>query len=420
MKQLKLFEDQNTSENQQENEVFDWAKEFPKCCDENGNFEGFDVVIGNPPYYDYRQMDKKIAEHWKNSRTNYKSQRANIYQYFIEQAYNILKENGLLCYINPNQFLSIDAGYGTRKFLLENTNVLFIKDVSYIKIFNKAATYTVVWGFQKEKPDHTKILYGKCNDVENLYGFQSSIDVNEILKSKKLMMIEKSNHQVINKIEKGTTQLGNLCELAWGTSKSGYGKLKILHADYQKLSKSKKAKYQPILQTRDIKNYYIDWKKEYIPKEIYSKNITKKFQVTEKLLVARMTLQLQAAIDYKQAFVGKSTLITHINPQIDIKYLLALLNSKLVDYWYKTYFENTHMSGGYIRFDIPYLKQIPVKVVPKTDQTPIIKLVDKILKQKEKKPDSDTSKLEKQIDKAVYKLYGLTKEEIKVVENEAT
>ena len=312
--------------------------------------------------------------------------------------------------------MTIDAGFGTRKFLIKNTQILFINDISYLKVFEKAATYTVIWSFKKTSNREYLIDYNKCKDLKNINNFQEKININNVKKTDKLLLISQSNFDIINKIEKDTSKLGLFCNLNWGTSKSGYGKLKILKPDFLKLSKKDKEKYSPILQTRDIKNYFIDWKQEYIPKNIFSQNIIKKFNEPQKLLIARMTLKLQATIDTDKRFVGKSTLLTQINSQIDVKFLLAILNSKLINFWYTSYFENTHMAGGYKRFDIPYLKQIPIKKIPLQEQQKIINLVNEIIELKKENNRSDTQKLENKINKEIYKLYKVSKEEIKIIE----
>jgi hypothetical protein len=160
----------------------------------------------------------------------------------------------------------------------------------------------------------------------------------------------------------------------------------------------------------------VDWKGEYIPADIFSTKAISKFREKEKIVIARMTLQLQAAMDTHQRFVGKSTVVFDIDKQINPYYLLALLNSKMINFWYSNYFENTHLSGGYMRFDIPYLKKIPIAVVELNIQKQFIKLVKAIISLKNNSITSDTSALEAQIDQLVYQLYNLTEEEIKIIE----
>ncbi|WP_027004041.1 DUF7149 domain-containing protein [Hugenholtzia roseola] len=394
--------------------AFEWRFEFPEVLNEEGDFVGFDVVIGNPPYVDYREIDKAQITHLQNFKTLEESPRPNLYQFFIELSYIIMNQKAHFCYINPTQFLSIDAGYGIRRFIVENTIIQFIDDISNIKVFDEAATYTVVWSFRKEKNGNYPVRISKCKSIEDIGQETLLVRKNDIIANGKYLIIANVNQVVIGKIELNKVKLATLCDMIWGTSQSGYGKKKILAEQYTQLDNKEKQKYAPIIQTRDIKNYVIDWKKEYIPREIFSNNAIAKFETKEKIVIARMTLRLQAAIDQKQCFVGKSTVLFNINKKIKPYFLLALLNSKIINFWYKNYFENTHLSGGYIRFDIPYMKKIPI-AIPSTDlQNKIIKLVKQILVQKEK--GQDTSKLEAQIDRLVYELYDLTEEEIKIVE----
>ena len=219
--------------------------------------------------------------------------------------------------------------------------------------------------------------------------------------------------------------------MIWGTSKSGYGKLKIKKSEYLKLNDKQKAKYKPILQTRDIKRYYIEWKGEYIPEDIYSDNAKHIFGKKKKILIARVTRKLQCAIDKEGRFVGKATIL--FNYDNDENYLLGILNSKLINYWYSKKYETTHMASRYLRFDIPYLKQIPITEIPVLNKKTFIDLVDKILKITKELSEHDAQagddylinstkqakvkEYECQIDQMVYKLYDLTDDEIEIIEN---
>lgn len=111
-----------------------------------------------------------------------------------------------------------------------------------------------------------------------------------------------------------------------------------------------------------------------------------------------------------------------------MNFLLGILNSKLIDYYFKLLFMSTHMSQGYIRYDIPYLQQLPIKTVSENKQKELINLVDKMLSlnknlnQVINKPH-DRIKIEKEIketddkiNEIVYKLYNITDEEKKIIE----
>ncbi|MDR1762779.1 MAG: hypothetical protein LBR64_02310 [Dysgonamonadaceae bacterium] len=199
--------------------------------------------------------------------------------------------------------------------------------------------------------------------------------------------------------------------------------MKIKKDNFEQLSVSEKEKYKPILQTADTKKFYIDWQKEFIPISIYSNAIIQEF-MKEKIVIGRVTKSIQACLDLAKHFIGKATLIT--DSKIDLKFLLGILNSSFINCWYFLKYETTHMAGGYLRFDIPYLEQIPIPAIPLSAQQPIISLVEQILAAKhgiagQARNDggvADTSAQERQIDALVYKLYGLDYEEVKIIEPE--
>ena len=389
--------------------AFEWRLEFPEVLNENGDFIGFDLVIGNPPYIDYREIDENTINKTKNYAVNENSNRPNIFCYFIEKGIEVANNNGILTFINPIAMLQSDFAYGTRKLLLEKGCINYIVDCSYIKVFASASTYPTIYEFKKNKKQGSiKIVLWK-ND-----NFKHSHNIETYSKNEQLS-INISKHK-INFQKVDCSKLGEIGILKWGTSQSGYGKKKILLSDFKKLNKSKRKEYNPIIQTADIKRYCIVWQKEYIPIEIYSQNIQKDFK-KPKIVIARMTKNIQASFDKNKFYMGKSTLIVDLkeNPY----YILGILNSKLADFWYKYYFGATHLACGYVRYDIPYLKQLPIPKINSKNKKivdRIIRLVNRIIKAKEKNFNANTSKLEIEINNLVYELYGLSKAEIRIIE----
>ena len=389
--------------------AFEWRLEFPEVLNENGDFIGFDLVIGNPPYIDYREIDENTINKTKNYAVNENSNRPNIFCYFIEKGIEVANNNGILTFINPIAMLQSNFAYGTRKLLLGKGCINYIVDCSYIKVFASASTYPTIYEFKKNKKQGSiKIILWK-ND-----NFKHSHNIETYSKNEQLS-INISKHK-INFQKVDCRKLGEIGLLKWGTSQSGYGKKKILLSDFKKLNKSKRKEYNPIIQTADIKRYCIVWQKEYIPTEIYSQNIQKDFK-KPKIVIARMTKNIQASFDKNKFYMGKSTLIVDLkeNPY----YILGILNSKLADFWYKYYFGATHLACGYVRYDIPYLKQLPIpKINSKNKKIAdrIIRLVDRIINAKEKNFNANTSKLEIEINNLVYELYDLSKSEVKIIE----
>jgi len=386
--------------NSNERPFFLWHLFFQEVFEDGG----FDIVIANPPYLDYREISKEII----NSCTfpiNTNTNRPNFYQYFIELTFSfLLKENGTLSFINPNQFLSTSNGFELREFILENTEIKSITDVSYIKVFKEASTYPIVWICNNSVQCNNIIRINRCNNLQNLQDLTFELNQDNLIKTeRKTIPINKEFLLLIN-IETGLEKLKNIATLKWGTSATGYGKKKIRKSEYNLLSPQKQSLYKPILQTSDTKKYYIDWKLEYIPINIYSNIIIQEFE-KEKILIGRVTKQIQACIDYKKRFVGKTTVITDSN--ISNKVLLAILNSRFINRWYYLNFETTHMAGGYLRYDIPYLNEIPIPKIDKNIGLELEDLVTKIIKIKSININTSTSNFEIKIDSLIYKLYDI-------------
>ena len=390
-------------------DAFEWRFEFPEVLDSNGDFLGFDLVIGNPPYIDYRDINKNTLNKTKHYTINKDSNRPNIFCYFIERGIDVLTQNGILAFINPIAMLQANFAYGTRKLLLEKGCIDYIVDCSYIKVFDSASTYTMMWGFSKNKPQNcANVMVWQDNEFKYSHSIKSYLDNEHFI-----INISKNK---INFKKNDYTALEELGTLKCGTSQSGYGKKKITLEDFSKLNRVKQKDYKPIIQTADIKRYFIDWQEEYIPIEIYSQSIQSDFN-KPKIVIARMTKKIQASFDVNKFYMGKATLIVDL--KLNPCYILGILNSKLASFWYLYHFETTHLASGYLRYDIPYLKQLPIPKITKANQNivdRIITLVDEILNLKAKDSATNTNDLEAQIDTLVYKLYSLTNDEIQKIE----
>ncbi|MEN9549180.1 MAG: hypothetical protein RIR12_1771 [Bacteroidota bacterium] len=394
-------------------QFFDWKLDFPEVMNEQVTTNiGFDIVIGNPPYVDYRLIESAINRH-SYFPINKSSLRPNLYQYFVELSDSLLSDKGTFCFINPNQFLSTDNGLKLREHLIENRSIKFIVDVSYLKVFKEASTYTIIWLFNKNIKPNNEIRINRCSEINKISETSFLINQSDIKLSESKIIPINYEYFALAKIEKDKDSLGNISKLKWGTSATGYGQKKIYVDTYNCLAALKQKLYKPILQTSDTKKYYIDWQGEYIPINIYSDSIIREFNKT-KIVIGRVTKQIQACLDEDYCFVGKSTLIT--DSKLNLKLLLSILNSAFANRWYYLKFETTHMAGGYLRFDIPYLEKLPIPKISKKTETKLINLTDKIISKKKQDIASDTTSLEKEIDHLVYKLYELTYDEVKVID----
>ena len=148
---------------------------------------------------------------------------------------------------------------------------------------------------------------------------------------------------------------------------------------------------------------------------------------SEKIIIGGMTKELECAYDDGEFLAGKSTTIILDDPQnkLALKIILALLNSALISFWYRYFFSSLALAGGYLRISEREISQIPIPEIPNSKQGELTKLVDKILAitkdddyLENSAKQAKVREYEKQIDQLVYKLYGLTDEEIKIVEGQ--
>ena len=136
----------------------------------------------------------------------------------------------------------------------------------------------------------------------------------------------------------------------------------------------------------------------------------------KKLIICQNALRLRATYDDKGYYCKDTFFVAHLNENLkkdyNIKFFLALLNSKLLHYYYGNIYKGTHVAGGYLHYLIGYLYSIPIAMPTKKQQTEIVALVDKILSTKEVK---EYAGIDQKIDKLIYDLYNLDEQEIKIV-----
>lgn len=377
-----------------------------------GEKDGFDVVIANPPYVDYRKIDSATKAGLLRYESSRKTRMGNLYIYFIELGVKISNQLGTVCYINPHQYLTSDSTLSLREFLIKNTSILKIVDLSDLKIFESASVYTSINIFGHHIIKNNKIQIIKPNTINELNNVAFELAQDEIKRNPNFLIILNTDIKLLEKIEFNSKKLESFCGVFVGSSSSDLGRRNQAKPGHQK------DEFCLFLQSSNIHRYFINRNGQYISKNEYPQKIREKF-AEKKIFLARMTKDIRASYSDIEECAGKVNVL--VNFRENPKYILGLLNSKLINFWYKSKFESRHLAGGYLGFDTPSVKSIPIKI--SASQKPFVDLVDKILAITK---DSDylqnsakqakVHDYEKQIDQLVYKLYGLTEKEIKIVE----
>jgi hypothetical protein len=141
---------------------------------------------------------------------------------------------------------------------------------------------------------------------------------------------------------------------------------------------------------------------------------------TPKVIFAKMAKTCEAVIDVAGEFASLNTNCSYSpRPGVSLKYVGGLCNTRMFMFLYDLYFGALRMSGGYYQFQAPQIRVIPIAKADKAQQNAVEEIVDRILSAKAQDPNADTTALEKEIDRLVYVLYGLTPDEIRLVEESA-
>ena len=383
--------------------AFEWRFEFPEVLDENGDFMGFDLVIGNPPYIDYRAINAETKDFLSKKSVIYSTNKeGSIYVYFIEKCKEILAQNGNLIFVNPIAYICQDSGRGLREFIDKNLTLLLMVNVSNVKVFDSASAYVCVNHFVAKNENYENVMFGEA-DKKDL----SNIELRPI-KQTKIDNLSIFLDSITTKIFNANYQaLSESCDIFCGLSKTGFR---------ENVSNRKSAKAKPFLEASDIFRY--NFKSGKFLKEIpfyYSQDKMDIFEKSEVIFMARMTNFIRCCIAPNGYFGGKVNILH--NFKIDKRYILGLLNSKLMSYFYAKKYFASHMQGGAFGFDTLSVRTLPIPKITAKNQKiadKIVNLVDKILESKAQ--GKETTPLESQIDDLVYKLYNLNDSEIKIIE----
>ncbi|ENA8755673.1 class I SAM-dependent DNA methyltransferase [Campylobacter coli] len=462
--------------NLESNHPFEWRFEFPEILDDDGNFKGFDLIIGNPPYIRQEEL-KELKPYLAKNYKVYKGT-SDIYTYFYELGFNVLKDRGgVLSYITSNKYTRAGYGEALREFLLKNVKVLEYTDLNGIKVFDSATVDTSILCFEKSKSKDNKFKYlalsneilKTCAYDIGLYKDFAEFSQNSL--SKESFTFSDENTSALKaKIERIGTPLKEWQGLnIYRGILTGYNEAFIITTEKRneilanckdEAEKERTAKLiRKMLRGRDIKRYSYEWAglwvigtfpslkidieqypalKQYLSqflprieqsgeKGCRKKTSNKWFETQdniayyeefekEKIVYPETTQGAYFVYDNKGIFLEKTAFFIVCE---NLKYLLGLLSSNLITYYYKNFSQGCKLGTKGYQYNKHALENLPIPKINSKNQNivdELINLVDEILKAKEQDKNANTQELENKINSLVYKLYNLTEEEIKIIE----
>jgi len=399
--------------------AFEWRFEFPDVLNDNGDFVGFDVVIGNPPYvgiedinWDYRRFYETI---YKAA-----SGRFDLYSLFIEKAMQIKKPSGAFTYIIPGKFLNNRQFVEARKLLCVNHGVTVIKIDD--KVFEDAQVDSVIVENYPEYNAKYKALKLTTLNLDVL----SEISIKDIANNSDYIFrleMNNSSELIIHKIQENTLRIKDIAEVKDGIVA---GAIKdLLFADNEVDADSKKIYFGKNISRYHLSstNVWVNYKPEIMMAyEVERKNGKRaglwmrdiKIFERDKIIYRKVGKELIATYAEPGVYYEQTVHSCHITSnQYNAKFILGLFNSSLFKYFY----HNVNSQGGDIfpQIRISSVENLPIKIASLENQQPFIDKVNKILSLKSQDPHADTQAIEQEIDAMVYELYGLSEEEIRIV-----
>ncbi|MBU3958224.1 MAG: N-6 DNA methylase [Nanoarchaeota archaeon] len=441
-----LIDDENISDR-----AFKWESEFKHIMDEGG----FDAVVGNPPYIAYYSRQKKdLSEkeriYYKN---NYefidnkeKTGSFNTIMFFIEQGLGILKENGYLGFIIDIGIFE-NAYKDLRKYILNNSKIL--KIITGLEEFEEVGSGQIILILQSCK-DTEKLKRNKIQYQKGISGKAIRISQELWMKDtdRKFEYIEENNSSILEKCEKNSVELSRYFEVICGLE---FGALRDLFIGNKKYN----GKYHPVINgSRGLPDKYrIVWNKEdYVlfdkgyeqklnrenknvsetgKNVIFASGNEERFN-QQKLFVRQSAMSLIGAYDDSNLY-GLRSLHTitkkEKNAPIDLKYLLSIINSGLATFYSLKKGIIRYQKGKQPQIRTSDLEKLPIKNIPLSEQQAFIKLADKAISLNKKlneiqantdarsRIEEEIKKTDAEIDELVYKLYGITEEEKKIIED---
>ena len=445
--------------------AFKWEEKFSNVMAEGG----FDVIIGNPPYFNIETLPTQEEKDYLKRYEVYAGH-SDILYFFYNKGISLLKPNGMFGFITSRYFLEATYAKNLRKYILDNCEIVKIIDLSNLPVFKNVGIHTVILILKKQANKaqcKNKIFYRDVSNIEQLattdgaFIKQSDLDENPWALGTETSL---SLFKKINSLK--AKSLGSISTIEQG-QKTGLNRAFTVTKEIVEKEKLEKKFIKKLVKNSYIEPYYIhdrglyliyasdqinsdnapnilnylnQFKKELEAREVCRTSSCKwyrlqrprsaePFEAKEKIIVPYRAEKNMFGYDDQQRYNdgGDVRVIVMNDPAFPTKYVLGLLNSKLINFYYK--FIGRKKGNAYEYFVEP-LEKIPLLEATPTEKERLIGLVKEIIsinarldKIGNKKTDEkinleeNKGKIEEQIDNLVYEIYTITDAEKKIIEN---
>ncbi|WP_231215880.1 class I SAM-dependent DNA methyltransferase [Helicobacter pylori] len=475
---IKIKECYETLENLKNSKTLEWRFEFPEVLDDEGDFLGFDCIIGNPPYIRQEQI-KEIKPLLQKQYRDFYNSTADIYTYFFALSYLLLKDKGFNAFITSNKYARAKYGAQLRELLLKKTTIVSYMELNALKVFESAAVDTSIMSFIKQTPPKESSFnyYEPTPDDKNDLKSARSLSMRQnALSTESFIFANTTLLDLRDKMESVGTPLKDWDIQIYRGILTGANEAFIITTEKreeilnacktQEERKRTETLIKPILRGKDIKRYSYEWADLWVinTHNGYTSNL--KFKIPpidiekypalkshldshwgtiatrcdqgdtpyhlrncayledfekEKIVYGEIVQEPRFYLDNGECELGYfyAEVTSFILTGEHLRYLLGMLHSKLITFAFKTFYAGGGLGESGYRYKKAFIERLPIPQITPQNQELADKITDcakAILEAKEKDPKANTQKLEKEIDALVYQLYNLTDEEIKIIE----
>lgn len=394
----------------------------------------FDLILGNPPYINIRELAKSTSPAYREGlRQRFKSARGNfdLYVLFLERSLQLLRSGGVCGMIIPNKWSGLDYARPLRELLLAETTLHDLVDLSGVDVFAEAEVYPHILIFQKVlAPKHHAVRVREIASAAELHDDQPYRLMPQSLLSPRSISLQRTFDVESRVPTKPLDQRARLHSGASGYTAGHIAKLLEEAGDNETSEK----RLHPFIVSGNIDRYAIRLGNvRYMQRkfcqpllDLNSTSISplkKKLYATPKIVIAGMFRRIEAAYDKRGLALGVQVYAI-VEPLDNPRYLLALLNSRLMSFLFRERFAAKKLAGGYLAMNKGQLEQLPIRVPQRGEEEIVARLAElaswgrlpafpKIFTgQAGSLPDE----VEREIDELVYQLYRLTAAEIRQVD----
>jgi len=397
--------------------AFEWRFEFPEVLSDEGDFMGFDGVIGNPPYLTGTTF--KEYHSFFNATYATAEYQLDLYTFFIELSDVIIKSKGVISLITPNSWLKNLRMSRTRKFVLDKFDI-DVLNPNIAKAFEEASVDTLIFVASKAKNENHLLEVFDFDASRNPF-LKNSIQQSRFLDNDNLVFdveVDDSILPILKKIRNNSNTLETKFEITRGVNP--YDKyrgqaVEVISNRAYHSTERKDDTFVPELKGKHVSVFQYKWDNKHFISYgswLAAPRDPKFFKDTRLVFREIIAERFVCAVIEEDFVIDRSLYIAlPKSKRVDVYYILGILCSKLLVWLFK--YEKNEFDDLFPKVRLEEFKKLPV---PKNEKN---KRISKLAKEvtKLKQLGKDTTALESQIDQLVYQLYGLTEEEIKIVES---